>query len=88
MAVTIPNKQYACERYNILLFNYIFPSRKGTKEYMKDTNKYTKDDVLSFVKERVTDNNELFTKEEINIIKNNINIFGKIYLMAVIDMKM
>lgn len=55
---------------------------------MKDTNKYTKDDILNFVKERVSDNNELFTEEEINIIKNNINIFGKIYLMAVIDMKM
>lgn len=55
---------------------------------MKSRNKYTKDDVLDLIKERIEQNKNMFTEKETNIINNNINTFCKIYLMAIIDTKM
>lgn len=35
--------------------------------------------------ERLKDNKNIFTKEEMNIIKNNINTFKKVYFIGVND---
>lgn len=63
-------------------------SRKGTKDFMKKGNKYTKDEVLDLVKERVRQNKNIFTDKEINTIIDNIDTYTKIYLIAIIDTKM
>lgn len=55
---------------------------------MKKGNKYTKDEVLDLVKERVRQNKNIFTDKEINTIIDNIDTYTKIYLIAIIDTKM
>lgn len=52
---------------------------------MKRKNKYTKDDFFNLVKERVEQNKNMFTENEIKIIEDNIDVFSKIYLIAIID---
>lgn len=44
-----------------------------------------KDDVLSFVKERIEDNKKLFTQQECDNISDNISTYMKIYLIAILD---
>lgn len=55
---------------------------------MKSRNNYTKDDVLDLVKERARQNKNIFTDKEINTIIGNIDTYTKIYLIAIIDIKM
>lgn len=38
-----------------------------------------------FIKERIEENKELFSKEEFKIIVNNINVTNKIYILATLD---
>ena len=41
--------------------------------------------VEKILKERIKENEKLFTEKEINNIKNNPNIFSKIYLLGMLD---
>lgn len=40
-----------------------------------------------WVKERIEENKELFTRQEIELMKNNIELCKKIYIMAIINTK-
>lgn len=40
-----------------------------------------------FINERIKENKALFTKEELEIIKNNIKLTNKIYLFGILDGK-
>lgn len=42
-------------------------------------------DVVEIVKERIEENEKLFTREELKIIENNFNIVTKIYLLGIVD---
>ena len=44
-----------------------------------------KDDILNFVKERIENNKNLFTQQEYDNINKNINLYIKIYLIAILD---
>lgn len=44
-----------------------------------------KEIVEEIVKERVQENEKLFTKEELNFIKDNSNLVEKIYLLGSMD---
>lgn len=39
-------------------------------------------DIQEFVKERIEENNHLFAKEELELIKENEELIKKIYLLA------
>lgn len=38
-----------------------------------------------FIKERIKENKELFSKEELKIIDNNVNVVKKIYILSILD---
>lgn len=44
-----------------------------------------KKQIIEIVKERVKDNKKLFTQQEYDNINKNINLFIKIYLIAILD---
>lgn len=43
--------------------------------------------VEEIVKERITNNLKIFNEKELQVIKNNVNIVMKIYLLGIIDTK-
>lgn len=48
--------------------------------------KYEEEIILNnFAKERIEENEELFLNEEIELVKNNVSIVKKIYLLGLID---
>lgn len=48
--------------------------------------KYEEEIILdNFVKEKIEENEELFLKEEIELVKNNVSTVKKIYLLGLID---
>lgn len=44
-----------------------------------------KENVEKLVKERIKENEKLFTGEELKIIKDNANIIEKVYLIGILD---
>lgn len=44
-----------------------------------------KENVEEIVKQRISKNEKLFTREELKIIENNFNIVTKIYLLGIVD---
>ena len=52
------------------------------EHYMKKEDEEIMEDIL---KERIEENKELFSKEELTLLNNNVNIIKKIYLLGAID---
>lgn len=44
-----------------------------------------KENVVEIVKQRIKDNEKLFTEEELQIINNNVNIIKKVYILGLLD---
>lgn len=47
--------------------------------------KYEKINMEKIVKERIKENKNLFTEEELQFINNNVNAIKKIYLLGILD---
>ena len=44
-------------------------------------------EIIEIVKERIESNKKMFSKEEIGLICDNIEIFSKVYIVATLDRK-
>lgn len=44
-----------------------------------------KENVVEIVKQKIKDNEKLFTEEELQIINNNVNIIKKVYILGLLD---
>ena len=71
---------YKSQYTNIIYTQFIKMSME--EHYMKKEDEEIMEDIL---KERIEENKELFSKEELTLLNNNVNIIKKIYLLGAID---
>lgn len=66
---------------------YYTPFTNKCQILVKERNEKEKDIVEEIVKERVKENEELFTMEELKFIKDNSKILKKVYLLGLVNGK-